>query len=318
MKKILLLCAFVFAGIITIAQTNTNEAKAAYLLAEESYSKGDYKGAMDYLQQVKTSLGTTNCKILYLEIMVGRELYAKDLDGTGKILALIEAFEKSPDYKDFNEEKSVEISKVKLLVKAEQKNLHEAKERKESENAARAAYEKAFGVEHNRLGPFNISLDELDKQKPGWEVKKWKNYKRTNLYIAPGINFNPETPSEIFPFCAVDKDYDLKNKTSILYTNPAGQIREYRSVLVYTDKKVNTVSPAESLREANYIIESYRKSLGPEHQVVSEGTAFDKAKGNKTIYKWIYGNRGIWLSRLYYPNGNMPVVKLTEIVFYSN
>jgi hypothetical protein len=66
-------------------------------------------------------MGTSNCKILYLEIIATRELYAKDSSNAEKLLPLITEFEKSSDYADFNEEKTLEIVKLKLLLKGEQK-----------------------------------------------------------------------------------------------------------------------------------------------------------------------------------------------------
>ena len=42
-----------FFGTSAFSQTNQTEAKAAYLLAEESYGKRDYKTALDFLKQVK-------------------------------------------------------------------------------------------------------------------------------------------------------------------------------------------------------------------------------------------------------------------------
>ena len=110
-----------FFGTSAFSQTNQTEAKAAYLLAEESYGKRDYKTALDFLKQVKISMGTSNCKILYLEIIATRELYAKDSSNAEKLLPMITEFEKSSDYADFNEEKTLEIVKLKLLLKGEQK-----------------------------------------------------------------------------------------------------------------------------------------------------------------------------------------------------
>src|SRR6478752_4376293 len=101
MRKFLLLCVFIVISQFSFAQVNTNEAKAAYLLAEESYGKGDYKAALEYLQQVKGSLGTANCKILYLQVMVLKELNAKNPNAPDSMLPIITQFEQSPDYKDF-------------------------------------------------------------------------------------------------------------------------------------------------------------------------------------------------------------------------
>src|SRR4051812_1507668 len=106
MNKLLITWCLILLGISCCAQTNSSEAKAAYMLAEESYGKGDYKTALDYLTQVKSSLGSANCKVLYLEIMVTRELYSKENNSSEKLLDLISQFEKSPDYASYNPEKA--------------------------------------------------------------------------------------------------------------------------------------------------------------------------------------------------------------------
>jgi hypothetical protein len=171
MRKLLLVFVVAFGINNLHAQNNANEAKAAYLLAEECYGKGDYKCALDFLQQVKTALGTANCKVLYLQIMATRELDAKDPNISGKVLTLIDEFEKSADYKDFNEEKSLEITKLKLVMRSEQK-VYKAKT--DSANRIKAEQEKYFFETVNKWGPYGLNIDELDKAKPDWKVKEWE------------------------------------------------------------------------------------------------------------------------------------------------
>jgi hypothetical protein len=171
MRKLLLVLFVVFGMSSLYAQNNANEAKAAYLLAEECYGKGDYKCALDFLQQVKTALGTANCKVLYLQIMATRELDAKDPNIAAKVLPLIDEFEKSADYNDFNEEKSLEITKLKLMLRSEQKAY---KAKIDSANRAKAEREKYFVDAVNKWGPYGLTIDELDKAKPDWKVKEWE------------------------------------------------------------------------------------------------------------------------------------------------
>ena len=83
MKKTLLFLLLV--TINTYAQTNQNEAIAAYQLAEESYEKGDYKTTLRFLESAKKKLGTSNCKLLYLQIQAETELFKTRPDGSAEI-----------------------------------------------------------------------------------------------------------------------------------------------------------------------------------------------------------------------------------------
>jgi hypothetical protein len=294
------------------AQDKQREAKAAYLLAEESFGKGDYKATLDFLQQTRTSLGAVNCKILFLQIMATREMYAKDPQVSNRILPLIDEFEKSADYKDFTEEKILEISKLKLLMKLQQKALKEKTDKENTDKAANAVLEKAFEEVHSSLGPFKITQEELARQKSEWEIGNWKFSKKIKLYLAPGIEVNTVNPSENFPFFAADKD--LKNKTISFYIDPAGLIRQYSSILVYTDKKMNSLTPEASLKEADAVIEAYKKKLGVEPRVETIEQRFDRFRASLTIYSWHRApGRNILLYRLHFPNGDLPIVKLALI-----
>lgn len=99
------------------AQTNSLEAKAAYLLAEESYGKGDMSAAIQYLDEASSKLGKPNAKILYLKIMALKELSAKDKTVSEQLATSITAFEKAPDFASFNEEKVLEVIKLKMELK---------------------------------------------------------------------------------------------------------------------------------------------------------------------------------------------------------
>lgn len=310
MKKILVALAFVAATGSIHAQTapSPNEAKAAYLLAEESYGKGDYKAALDFIQQVKASLGAANCKILYLEIMITKELYTKDPATVAeKVLPLIEQFEKSPDYADFNEEKSLEITKLKLGLRSALKSWNE-------KNAVSHAAEKKFADEFNRFGPFGITRDQLAQQKPAWNLPKWKEASKNTIFDRDAVSFTFGNPGEAFPFGALDKDIDFNNRVIVvLFTE--GKVSGYRSVLVYADKRINkeSVASGKALADANNTVIAYTEKIGFAPSI-KEDTAYDNFKGVWTTYTWQKDNRQIELHRLHYPNGKTPVVKLFEIV----
>lgn len=99
---------------------NLDEAKAAYLLAEEFYAKGDYVNTLKFLDITESNLGSTNCKILYLKIITLSEVGKKE-DNIESQLQTIAHFEQSQDYPDFNSEKRLEVSKIKLLLAEENK-----------------------------------------------------------------------------------------------------------------------------------------------------------------------------------------------------
>jgi|GEM_PF-3518439 hypothetical protein len=178
MKKYLLIVAVLLVYSAATAQSNPNEAKAAYLLAEESYEKGDYKSAIAFLLQARDALGSANCKMLYLQVMATKELYAKDTSANSKLLPLILEFEKSPDYTDFNEEKKLEITKLKLLVKNDMQAARERSDAetrsKEAENKLKMEREKNMSDVANQWAPLGITLSELDSAKPAWNIKAWK------------------------------------------------------------------------------------------------------------------------------------------------
>ena len=133
----------------SFSQVNDAEARAAYLLAEENYEKSDYSTALQYLESAKKNLTRVNCKILYLQIQIEKEIYNRDLkivvdailslrgntkfDGKyskaeqskyfikkqENILAIIEEFQNAPDIEFSDEEKKIEILKVNLEIKQE-------------------------------------------------------------------------------------------------------------------------------------------------------------------------------------------------------
>lgn len=316
MRKILLLVLLVITGHISHAQNKAVEAKAAYQLAEDAYSKSDYKGALDYLQQVKASLGASNCKILYLEIMVTRELYAKEPNVADRVLPLITEFEKSPDYAEFNEEKTLEITKLKLLFQNQQKAQ---KKIADSAKAADAIFEKAFNEEFARFGKLDITLAQLDSVNPGLGVLNWRyinNPTGNTTYFQPWVNFDIKEPTESYPFCAVTNDTAFKDKLSSVNLL-GGKVREYRSVIEYADKKINKGRDVSVGSRASNIIVNYINKLGRKGLSTGEYDLADKNKGHVFAYVWVRGNKKIALYWLIYLNGKMPTVKLIELISYQ-
>lgn len=143
MKKTILFAVFlIFFGTLK-AQSSAAEAKAAYLLAEESFNNADYKKTVSYLQQCTEKLGKANSKILYLQIMAEAELAKTDPSYYDSVQKTIAFFEKGPDLADFNEQKILEIMKLKLQMKEDKDAALAAAKKKEDAKAAFASFNPA-------------------------------------------------------------------------------------------------------------------------------------------------------------------------------
>jgi hypothetical protein len=116
MKTLILFVFYFLSSFISFGQTAAAEAKAAYLLAEEAFATNDWKGTLSYLDECKKKIGTPNSKILYLQIMAEMELAKTDSTYNEAVLKTIAAFEKAPDVKKFNEDKSLEVMKAKIRL----------------------------------------------------------------------------------------------------------------------------------------------------------------------------------------------------------
>lgn len=308
------MCLFLglFIGAITTnvsAQNNSTDAKAAYLLAEECYGKGDYKCALDFLQQVKTNLGSTNCKILYLQIMATKELYAKDLHIADKVMPLISEFEKSPDYPDFNEEKTLEISKIKLMIRADQKAMAERAKEKEVDD--KAAVEAYFYQALNSAGDFGITIDELDKRKPTWKINGWKKKDLQNIQVYyDAFLFSPD--AEDFPFIARRRPISSSNPISGILVSDNKIIGYIIQIQDFDeDKSVQSAAYEIMKNSCTYLMATYGKGLGANYR-----TDHFKAMGNTaTINDWRKGDCGVKMASIIFPKGKAGVAKLVQILY---
>ncbi len=324
MRKILLILTFFFTSAITIAQSRDSEAKAAYMLAEESYGKGDYKKTLEFLRQVREVLGGTNCKVLYLQIMATRELYTKDTSSNNHVLSLISEFEKSPDYANFNEEKSLEISKLKLLIKDEQKTTREelnrlaelkiAREKRlDSIAKSRTSGQKAFFINKvTQIGPFNITLDELDKTNPKWKVKKWiaeKLSPTVELYHHPELYFNAAD----FPFPYGPKANFHDGHIVGVYIKD-GKITGYY-VLEHYLNNVNIGTNFYNWLVGQTI--SNTKLFSAMHQLDPIITPFSTTGATANRYQWTEGKYGYMIEEMHYPKDGGGIVKVVGTYFYN-
>lgn len=324
MRKLIMVCLFLITGYTLNAQANATEAKAAYLLAEDSYGKGDYKSALEFLRQVREALGSTNCKILYLQIMATRELYAKDTGSNNNVLPLILEFEKSPDYANFNEEKSLEISKLKLLIKTEQKaamdkvaELMMAKQ-KRTDSLAKARtqdHKNAFINTVTQKGQFNITLDELDKANPKWKVKKWiadRLSPAVELYHNPAYSYDAAD----FPFPTIPSMKGSHNPFTILgvYVKD-GKVTGYQVLQAYStyvhegSLPIYNINVAQPVSLAN--VYSTSLLLDP----IITPLTIKGATANR--YLWAEGKYGLMIEEMHYLKGGGGIVKIVETKFYN-
>jgi len=121
MKILLIFIAFTFSFATLSAQTNSAEAKAAYMLAEEEFAAGKYAASISYLDEAAAKLRGANAKILYLKIMALSELVKTSSDSLQGLNNAISAFEKTPDFSSFNEDKQIEVMKLKMKLGREAK-----------------------------------------------------------------------------------------------------------------------------------------------------------------------------------------------------
>lgn len=141
MKMNFLLISILLLNFSGYSQSSATEAKAAYLLAEESFAANDFKGAISYLEECQKKMGAANSKMLYLQIMAQLELAKTDAAYNEQVLKSIQLFEKAKDIKDFNEDKVLEVTKTKLRLN----RIMEAIQKEKNALEDRASYMKSLG-----------------------------------------------------------------------------------------------------------------------------------------------------------------------------
>lgn len=227
----------------SFSQVNDAEARAAYLLAEEYYGKADYPTALKYIESAKKSLTRTNCKILYLQIYIEKELYnqiekkltdeinAHSMATLGSekyplagpirnlikkkesILEIIETFQNAPDLKSFNEEKITEILKIKLDTK-----------RAIEENTLWLTQEEKYENNFRNYGEYNSTLNfKLGQTLEDAKVKNPLFFKKTISGTDNECNTCQLIKSEQYPSNSVY----IKGNIIIGFRN---ELKEYNKV----------------------------------------------------------------------------------------
>lgn len=259
-KQLLCVLSFVLIVYSGHAQSSATEAKAAYLLAEESFNTGDWKEALKYLEQCKAKIGTANSKILYLQIMTEMELAKTDAAYYEAVAKTIAAFEKAPDAASFNEEKSLEVMKIKLRLN----NLRETARTNETaaaEEAIAAKYiDSVFasysikpggsltGFNKGKMKKFDDDKGTVffynDKKQEGLDMVYFKN--GTMWQVVYLVKKSNDLASLKLQFDAIVKSFPAGLSKHTLLTNSS---TDFETATIVAGKKLVTIMYAIVAKE---------------------------------------------------------------------
>lgn len=257
------------------SQVNETEAKAAYMLAEENYGKANYPVALTFLKNAKLKLGGANCKILYLQIQIESELAKTQRNYRDSLWQTIAAFQTSPDIKDFNEDKVLEVVKMKLEM--EQKGIEE-RDQKEKRMTDSLNKEKLFG-DFSFTADWEIgqTLEDAGKKHPDF-------FRRTS-----------SEKSGLFPGLKLISSKDVTNLS--VYVNDNKKIVGFRSNMDYPKliSKYQDYASAKDLKMK--MVDAYTQLFG-----FSPVAGYVSPDGLQ--YTWQKNKKSVVISWMVYRNGN--------------
>ncbi|MBI2283526.1 MAG: hypothetical protein HYU71_07455 [Bacteroidetes bacterium] len=211
------------------AQINETEAKASYMLAEENYGKGNYPVALTFLKNAKANLGGANCKILYLQIQIESELAKTRRNYRDSLLKTIAAFQTAPDIRDFNEDKVLEVVKMKLELA--QKLTEEKALLAEQKAAEEAKNEKTFKDWRFTAGlNLGLTVKEAEKMYPAFfrrtKAEPSQDYPGIEMITSRPVDAaNVITTASIF----IRNDKIVGNRISIEYVESGSKKNNYET-----------------------------------------------------------------------------------------
>jgi hypothetical protein len=306
---IVLMCSI---QIQSYAQGNQIEAKAAYLLAEESFAKGDYEETLNYLKSAAKNLGATNSKLLYLQVQTELELYKKDSSYYEQVIKTISEFQNSADVGSFAEEKVVDIAKTKMQLIQHRQN--EIKNKLEDDKR-KAEYDSIFQNYSFNNWPFGVSIDQLrvSHKDSQFFKKKTKQAKEENtglavpttiLHYPAGIMLQGWENSILFPVNMLYFD-DIYG----IITDNNNIVKGYRQAIYWQYyKNKDKITQQQSLDDIQEMVKSLSDHFGqeaqftevPMHKYLVRGI-YRWASGKKVVsfYTSIYlQNNGYWITRV--------------------
>ncbi len=207
MRSYLIFSFLLVLSFPAFAQINETEAKASYMLAEENYGKGNYPVALTFLKNAKANLGGANCKILYLQIQIESELAKTRKNYRDSLLKTIATFQAAPDIKDFNEDKVLEVVKMKLEIA--QKLAEETALLAEQKAAEEAKREKTFKDWRFNAGlNLGLTVKEAEKMYPAF----FRRTKTEPSLDYPGLEMITSKPVEGSNFITIASIFIRNNK----------------------------------------------------------------------------------------------------------
>lgn len=207
MRSYLIFSFLLVLSFPAFAQINETEAKASYMLAEENYGKGNYPVALTFLKNAKANLGGANCKILYLQIQIESELAKTRKNYRDSLLKTIATFQAAPDIKDFNEDKVLEVVKMKLEIA--QKLAEETALLAEQKAAEEAKREKTFKDWRFNAGlNLGLTVKEAEKMYPAF----FRRTKTEPSLDYPGLEMITSKPVEGSNFITIASIFIKNNK----------------------------------------------------------------------------------------------------------
>lgn len=275
MKNLLFVCLMLIFMQPLYSQVNETEAKAAYMLAEENYGKANYPAALSFLKNAKAKLGGANCKILYLQIQIESELAKTQRNYQDSLLKTITAFQTSPDIKEFNEDKVLEV--VKMKMEMEQKGIEEKElnERKATDSAFKEKFFREFSLTTD--WEFGQTLEEAEKKHANF-------FRRTS-----------SEKSGLFPGLKLISSKDVADVS--VYVNDNKKIIGFRTKIEYPRliSKYQDYASGKDLKMK--MVDAYTQLFG-----------FSPVAGYVTPdglqYIWKKNKKSVILSWMVYKNGN--------------
>jgi len=289
-KRILLLTLIlIFKVGLSIAQTNATEAKAAYLLAEENYGKGDYKAALRLLNNAKKSMGMANSKMLYLEVQIESELLKSDKSHYAALMKTIADFQSAPDIKDFNEEKVLEVVKIKMQLADDHERQLAA------ENEARAKSEAAKQRLANysyQNWPLGVNFTELTVSHKDSLIFKKKTKQRVE---SNGMTLNYHNFIGFFfgTTSYIPNNYMITNVFGVLTKD--GIVKGYLKQLYNENKSFSKKSYQQTEIDVKTIIDKRTQEFGFVPSV--ENDTYTWATDSKTVTCYVMRgstDKGYW------------------------